>query len=73
MIPFNRDVKPENILLDEDLNVKLTDFGFAKDLSPGQRLREVCGTPGYLAPEILNSGMLDPDVDRGYRKVHLIS
>jgi phosphorylase kinase gamma subunit len=55
----HRDLKPENILLDDSLNIKLTDFGFAKVLKPNELLNDLCGTPGYLAPEVLKCNMFD--------------
>lgn len=41
------------------MNVKISDFGFAIQLEPEQRLSDLCGTPGYLAPEILTCSMYD--------------
>ncbi|XP_069740993.1 phosphorylase b kinase gamma catalytic chain, skeletal muscle/heart isoform-like [Narcine bancroftii] len=61
----HRDLKPENILLDDDMKIKLSDFGFALQLAPGEKLRELCGTPGYLAPEILLCSMDETHVGYG--------
>merc|ERR1719486_1747887 len=50
-----RDLKPENILLDGDGHVKLTDFGLSKEgVKDNVSANTMCGTPEYLAPEILN-------------------
>lgn len=54
----HRDLKPENLLLDADYNLKIADFGFARDLSGdfGDGLLSTrCGTVPYMAPEIHQS------------------
>ncbi|KAB8336713.1 hypothetical protein FH972_021022 [Carpinus fangiana] len=52
----HRDIKPENILLeDKDLTVKLADFGLAKIIGEESFTTTLCGTPSYVAPEILES------------------
>lgn len=53
------DLKPQNILLtkegtDPDANIKLVDFGLSKYITNGLEVREILGTPDYVAPEVLN-------------------
>lgn len=62
----HRDLKPENLLLprsDNDSDVKIADFGFAKWCFKPKSLKTQCGTPGYVAPEILRGELYDTKVD----------
>ncbi|KAL7126977.1 hypothetical protein ABFS83_14G223400 [Erythranthe nasuta] len=58
---FHRDLKPENLLLDASGNLKVSDFGLSalsQQVRDDGLLHTACGTPNYVAPEVLN--------DRGY-------
>jgi len=62
----HRDLKPENLLLtseNDDSDIKIADFGFAKRVSTPKSLTTQCGTPGYVAAEILEGKPYDTQAD----------
>ena len=60
-----RDLKPENILIDHEGHIKLADFGLAKILSQNEQEdpNSFCGTPEYLAPEMIIGSGHDHSLD----------
>ena len=48
-----RDLKPENLLLDENKGIKLVDFGLSNTYKSGETLKTACGSPCYAAPEMI--------------------
>ncbi|EXB39680.1 Serine/threonine-protein kinase ULK3 [Morus notabilis] len=63
---IHRDLKPENILLsgtEEDPVLKIADFGLSRSVNPGEYAETVCGSPLYMAPEVLGFQSYDEKVD----------
>jgi serine/threonine protein kinase len=56
---LHRDLKPQNILLTNEYNIKITDFGFAKQIDKNSLINTLCGSPMYMAPEIINKKEYD--------------
>ena len=61
---IHRDIKPENVLLGDKMVAKLTDFGWSNYMQEDVVRNTVCGTPIYLAPEIIKEKGHDEKVDR---------
>lgn len=62
----HRDLKPENLLVksvEDDTEVKIADFGLSKIIDKDKMMQTACGTPGYVAPEVLNAEGYDKEVD----------
>jgi len=62
----HRDLKPENLLVksvEDDTDVKIADFGLSKIIDETKLMQTACGTPGYVAPEVLNAEGYDREVD----------
>ena len=60
---IHRDIKPENVLLTSGMKAKLTDFGWSNYMEGGYKRTTVCGTPIYLAPEMINNTGHNEKVD----------
>ena len=60
---IHRDIKPENILLDENGRVKLADFGWSNYANANELRKTYCGTPEYLAPEMIRKEGHDTSID----------
>ena len=60
---MHRDLKLENIMVDENGYIKLIDYGLAKIIADDELAMSYCGTPEYLAPEMVDNKGHDMTVD----------
>ena len=63
---MHRDVKPDNILVhkvNNNVHLKICDFGLSEFFTANQKFDQECGTPGFMAPEIFNSPAYNENVD----------
>lgn len=60
---IHRDIKPENVLLDSDGRAKLADFGWSNFYDENKQRETYCGTPEYLAPEMVNKSGHNESID----------
>ena len=58
-----RDLKPQNIIIDSKGHCMLTDFGLAKTDIENEDTKSFCGTPAYMAPEVVNKKLYSRSVD----------
>lgn len=73
---IHRDLKPENLLYetkDDGSIVKIGDFGLARFVTPGSYATTACGTPGYVAPEIIRGEKYGKEVDFGVLELSFTS
>ena len=65
----HRDLKPENLLIEKDpatnmvIQTKIADFGLSKIIVPNEKMHDACGTPAYVAPEVLKKSGYYSEVD----------
>ena len=60
---IHRDIKPENLLLDNNFRIKLCDYGWATHYNNNEHINTFCGTPEYVAPEIIKKEFYDEKID----------
>ena len=68
---IHRDLKQHNLLLGNDNNIKIIDFGFSKIITPFQKVDDCLGSFGYFPPEIINGNLYSFEVD--YWNIGIIS